>query len=146
MKKDIEDYITEGIAGPLETKPDERREYLGTIRERVIIALKQGQVREKNLYITDLEKIMKQYPTAKMFLNGNMEYRALSPFVKLASDLNIPYTLSVNGEYNSDFGLVLATDHAIDLEDISLSVNKKENEYEDDDDDSPLKRFFDKLF
>ncbi|KAA0549933.1 DUF1694 domain-containing protein [Bacillus sp. BGMRC 2118] len=146
--KDIDDYITEGITGPLETKPDERRKYLGTIRERVIVALNQGQVREDTRYITELKKVMKQYPNAKLFLNGNMEYRALSPFVKLATTLKIPYTLSVNGEYNSEFGLVFASNTAIEKEDIRLSLSQKDNDSVegDEDDESPLKKFFDKLF
>lgn len=147
MGKDIEDYLTEGMVGPLETKPDERRKYLGTIRERVIVALTHGQVREKGPYIDELKKIMKEHSKAKMFLNGNIEYRSLSPYVKLATKLNMPYTITMNGDYNSDLGLVLAYDHAIDKENIMLTI---ENQSEEDDDDeqeeSGIKKFLDKLF
>ena len=59
MSKNIDDYIQQGIYGPRETKPDERRKFLGTIRERIVIALTQEQVREKGIY-TQVEEAIKE--------------------------------------------------------------------------------------
>lgn len=145
LGKDMEDYLIEGMVGSLETKPDERRKYLGTIRERVIVALTHGQVREKGPYIDELQKIMKEHSKAKMFLNGSIEYQSLSPYVKLATKQNLPYTITMNGDYNSDLGLVLAYDHAIDKENIMLTINN-EPDLEDEQEESGIKKFFDKLF
>ncbi len=50
-KSDVEDYLTQGIHGAKETNPDERRKFLGTLRERVEIALIQGQVMEESIYL-----------------------------------------------------------------------------------------------
>ncbi|WP_316252510.1 DUF1694 domain-containing protein [Bacillus aquiflavi] len=47
VKPTVDDYLQKGIYGQKEIKPDERRKFLGTLRERVIVALKQSQVREK---------------------------------------------------------------------------------------------------
>ena len=51
MKKpNVEEVLQQGIHGPLETKPDERRKFLGTLRERIIVSLKKSQVAEADIY------------------------------------------------------------------------------------------------
>ncbi|MDO7488647.1 DUF1694 domain-containing protein [Peribacillus frigoritolerans] len=45
----VEDYLEQGIHGPKEIKPGERREFLGTLRERVVIVLKKKSL--KRMYI-----------------------------------------------------------------------------------------------
>ncbi len=42
--KTVDLYLQQGMYGPLQTKPDERHLFLGSPRERVIIALTKGQV------------------------------------------------------------------------------------------------------
>lgn len=113
----VEDYLKEGIYGQKEIKPDERRKFLGTLRERVVIALTQAQVRETGTY-SQVEEQMKEYPNAQVFLNGNMNYQYLSKYTKICSKYDIEYTMVTNKEYNSELGLVLAVDEAIDKEDI----------------------------
>jgi uncharacterized protein YueI len=145
MGKDLDDYLQEGLLGPLENKPDERRKYLGTLRERVIVALTHAQVRELDLYKDEIEKVMKENPETNLFLNANIDYLTLSEYIKIADQLNIPYTMTVNTEYNSEFGLVLAYDYAIDKEEIMLHVNGEKKDSEENK-DKGLKRFLDKLF
>lgn len=124
MKKpNVEEVLQQGIHGPLETKPDERRKYLGTLRERIILALKKSQVAEATIY-PQVEREMRQNPQANLFLNGNMDYTALSKYVKLAAKHNIEHTIVTNKEHDTDVGLLLAMDHAIDKEEIYIT--KKE--------------------
>lgn len=144
MGKEIDDYIKEGIYGTPETKPDERRKYLGTIRERVIVALTHKQVRESGRNKNELLKIIREHPKAKMFLNGNIEYRALSPYIKVAKEQHIPYSLTMNGDYNSDIGLLLAYDDAIDKEDIRLPVSEEKDE--ETHEESGIRKLFDQWF
>ncbi|KUP09245.1 hypothetical protein Q75_01030 [Bacillus coahuilensis p1.1.43] len=125
MKKTVDDYLQEGIYGAKETKPDERRYFLSTLRERVVIALKQHQVREKGIY-KEVEESMKKHPRTHLYLNGNMNYTFLSDYVKKATQLSIPYTMVTNKEYNSELGLVLAYDYAINKE--SIYIEHKEME------------------
>ncbi|MEM5596765.1 DUF1694 domain-containing protein [Niallia circulans] len=42
----LDEYMQKGMYGAKETKPEERRKFLSTLRERVVIALKQSQVME----------------------------------------------------------------------------------------------------
>ncbi|CAH0309423.1 YueI family protein [Peribacillus simplex] len=115
----VEDYLEQGIYGPKEIKPGERREFLGTLRERVVIVLKKSQVFETNVY-PEIEQMMKQYPRSNLFLNGQMDYQYLGKYIKLAISHNIPYKIVLNKEHNSDLGLVLAENNAINKEEIYI--------------------------
>jgi uncharacterized protein YueI len=119
-RKTVEDVLQQGIYGPLETKPEERRKYLGTLRERIIVALTKNQVAETNIY-PQVEQSMKEYPQAQLLLNGNMAYEELSKYVKLAAKNKIEHKLVTNKEHGTDIGLVLAMNTAIDKKEIYVS-------------------------
>ena len=119
-RKTVEDVLQQGIYGPLETKPEERRKYLGTLRERIIVALTKNQVAETKIY-PQVEQSMKEYPQAQLLLNGNMAYEELSKYVKLASKNKIEHKLVTNKEHDTGIGLVLAMNYAIDKAEISIS-------------------------
>lgn len=115
----VEDYLEQGIHGPKEIKAGERREFLGTLRERVVIVLKRSQVFETNVY-PEIEQMMKQYPHSNLFLNGQMDYQYLGKYIKLAMSHDIPYKIVLNKDHNSDLGLVLAENNAINKEEIHI--------------------------
>lgn len=119
-KTTVDEVLQQGIYGPLETKPDERRKFLGTLRERIVVALTKSQVAEKAVY-PQVEQLMKEKPQSHLFLNGNMKYEDLSKYVKLATKYKIEHTLVTNKEHDSEIGLVLAMDHAIDKEEIYIT-------------------------
>ncbi len=116
----MDDILQQGIHGAKEIKPEERKKFLGTIRERVEFALTQSQVRENKVY-QEIQDICKKHNGVHMYLNGHVDYRFLSKYVKLAGANNIEYTIVTNKDHNSDLGLVLAFDHAIDKDDIFVS-------------------------
>lgn len=117
MSGNIDDYIQQGIYGTRQTKPDERRKFLGTIRERIVIALTKEQVREKGIY-KQVEDAIKENREARLYLNGNIHYGVLSKYTKVASRYNVNYTFVTNKNHDSDIGLLLAYDHAINKEEI----------------------------
>ena len=123
VKKTVDDVLKEGIYGPKETKPDERRKYLGTLRERVVIALTTGETMGSDTVQPEVKRLMAENKEAHLFLNGNVPYTALSKYIKEAMDLKMDYTIVTNKEHQSEFGLVLAHSYAINKEDIRL--NKK---------------------
>ena len=124
-KKTVDDILQEGIHGPKEIKPAERKEFLGTIRERVVVALTQGQVIQKNIPNKFIE-ILKNNTGAQLYLNGHISYSHLSKFVKAADKYGVKFKIVTNKDYNSPHGLVLAYDHAIDKENITLDEQIKE--------------------
>lgn len=122
-KKTIDDIIEQGIYGAKEINPDERRKFLGTLRERIVIALTSPQVRADQVQ-SEVTDIIRNNKEAQLYLNGNIDYAYLSKYIKVAQANNVSYTIVTNKEYNSEIGLVLAYDYAIDKEEIYLSENK----------------------
>jgi uncharacterized protein YueI len=115
----IDDYLQQGIHGAKETKPDERRRFLSTLRERVVVALTQEQVRDKSVY-PEVEALMHDHNKAHLFLNGNLSYPFLSKYIAVAKKLSVEFTIVTNKEHDSDLGLVLALEDAIDKEEIFI--------------------------
>jgi uncharacterized protein YueI len=120
-KPTVEEVLQQGIYGALETKPEERRKFLGTLRERIIVALYKTQVREPKVY-PQVERYMKEYNKAQLFLNGSMDYGELSKYVKIAQKYKINYKIVTNKEHDTDIGLVLALENAIDKEEIFINM------------------------
>ncbi|MFB5661923.1 YueI family protein [Alteribacillus sp. HJP-4] len=123
--KNVNDYLEEGIYGKKETRPDEKQRFLGTYRERVIIALTKKQVLEKGIY-PEVEEAMKAHPGATLLINGKLAYATLSPYTKLASHHSIHARRVSNMNRKTDIGLVLDAGRAVEHKEIF--VEKKEPE------------------
>lgn len=121
MSNNVDDYIQQGIHGPKEIKAEERLLFLGTIRERVVIALTTKQVRQAGICQQTVQA-MKQNKEARLYLNGHIQYSVLSKYVKIATTNDIDYTIVTNQEHHSDLGLVLAYSYAIDKENIYVET------------------------
>jgi uncharacterized protein YueI len=145
MPQNVDDYVKQGMYGQKQTKPDERRKFLGTIRERIVVALTQPQVRREGT-ILEAEAALKENPSAHLYLNGNMNYSYLSKYIKLASRYGVEYTIVTNKEHNSEIGLILAYDHAIDKEEIYISSDKAGKESPEKKEKKGVAGFFQKLF
>ncbi|PQD97134.1 DUF1694 domain-containing protein [Pradoshia eiseniae] len=126
-KKTVDDYLQEGIHGAKEIKTEERREFLGSLRERVVVALGQKTVFE-NKIPSAFEDILKNNTGAVLYLNGHIDYSYLSKYVKLAESHKIQFKIVLNKDYNSPHGAVLAYGYAINKEDISLPDPTKNTE------------------
>ena len=143
-RTNVDDYLQQGMYGQKQTKPDERRKFLGTIRERIVLAMTQSQVR-KDRVLPQAEAAMKENKEAHLFLNGNMSYSYLSKYIKLAGKYGIHYTMVTNKEHNSDIGLVLAYSYAIDKEEIYINENAEKKPLVKEA-NTKKKSFFSKLF
>ncbi|HLS08489.1 YueI family protein [Lentibacillus sp.] len=143
-KKSVDDYLTEGIYGSRQTKRSERKRFLGTIRERIVIALTKGQVMsDKGL--ASLEEAMKVNKNAKLLMNGDVSHKFLKEEKALANKYNIAYTEVTNEEADTDIGAVLAYDYAIDKEHIFIDDEGEKTEENTGADESffgKVKRWF----
>ncbi|OZU88909.1 hypothetical protein CIL03_07765 [Virgibacillus indicus] len=127
-KKSVDDYLTEGIYGTRRPKEAEREQFLGTLRERIVLALTKGQVMsDKGL--NALEEAMKKNKGAELLINGQVAYKFLKEEKALAKKYNIAYTTITDNENETDIGAVLTYDHAIDKEEIFMKEQETE-EYE----------------
>ncbi|MDQ0272921.1 YueI family protein [Cytobacillus purgationiresistens] len=123
MAEKIDEYLKQGMYGQKQTKPDERRRFLGTLRERTVIALKQPQVRKPGI-IAEVESALQDHSKARLYLNGHMSYQDLSKYIKVATSNHVDYTIVTNKDFNSELGLVLAYDYAIDHEEIYVTIEE----------------------
>lgn len=117
-KKQIEDVIQHGIYGTPETKPDERKVFLNTLRERVDIVLTLSQVKSRKVYPA-VDKKMKHPENRRLLLNGQLDYSYLSRYIKLAGKSGMPFTI-VHNENDSIMGLIISADDAIEKADILI--------------------------
>ncbi|RBW68163.1 YueI family protein [Bacillus taeanensis] len=126
-KKNVDDYVQKGLYGVQDTKPEERKQFLGTLRERVVVALTQSQVRKTGT-VKEVEELMKENPKARLYLNGNMNYTYLCDYMKLADTHHISYRMVTDKENETDLGLVLAYDTAIDKEHIYIEDKEEKRD------------------
>ncbi|WP_157842996.1 YueI family protein [Bacillus sp. FJAT-44742] len=138
--RDVNDYIQEGIHGSRRVNPDEQRRFLGTFRERVLIALTKEQVMKKGTY-PEVEEMIKKYPDAHLLVNGLIGHKAVSEYTRLASENGIHAQRVTDHDSNTDIGLLLASDIAVDNEEIFIEDEKSE---EQETDKKPS--FFQRLF
>lgn len=117
--KNVDDYLTEGIYGTRLPKDAERKQFLGTLRERIVIALTIGQVMTDK-GVEKLEEAMKENPNTTLLINGQVSYRFLKEEKDLAKKYNITYTTITNEESDTEIGAVLTYDYAIDKEEIFI--------------------------
>lgn len=119
-KKNVDDYLQEGMYGTRLPKEAERKHFLGTLRERVILALTIGEVMSDR-GLEKLEIEMKKHPNSTLLMNGSVAYKFLKQERDLADKYKISHTTISNQEHQTEIGAVLTYDHAIDKEDIYLS-------------------------
>lgn len=128
--KDVQDYLTEGMYGTRLPKEEERKKYLGTLRERIVLALTIGQVMSDK-GIKALETAMEENKDTKLILNGRVSNRFLAEEKALANKFNIPYTIITDEDSDTNIGAVLTYDHAIDKTDIFIK-EEEDNEVKEE--------------
>ncbi|WP_440896898.1 YueI family protein [Amphibacillus sp. Q70] len=143
MGKNIDDYLNEGIHGTRQTNPDERRKFLGSLRERAAFVLTSEQITNK-IGLNDLNQKLAEHPDAQLLLNGLVPFEKLNPYRHLAIKHDISYTIIDEKNNTSAYGLVLCYDHAVDIEEIHF----KEKQPDDDDNQQEEQKpsFWKKLF
>lgn len=144
-KKNVDDYLTEGIYGTRRPKEAERQRFLGTLRERIVIALTIGQVMTDS-GISKLEEAMQaHHKDTQLLINGSVSYRFLAEEKALANKYKIPYTVISNEEVETDIGAVLTYNYAVNKDSIFIEEESEEEITEPEKKDSffaKLKKWF----
>ncbi|WP_347861059.1 YueI family protein [Salimicrobium sp. PL1-032A] len=124
MNNDVEEYLKEGIYGAKQTKPGERRRYLGTLRERIVLMLSKGQVMQQQ-GMDELVEEMKEHPEAELLMNGKISNRFRKKYAQLADQHHIHATSVLDQEKETDVGVLLVVDYAIEKETIEVDTTEK---------------------
>lgn len=120
QKKNVDDYLSEGIYGTRRPLEAERRKYLGTLRERIVIALTIGQVMTDSALEQLDEAIKNNQDNTQLLINGKISYRFTTGEKALANKHDIPYTIITQDGLDTDIGAVLTYDYAINKESIFI--------------------------
>ncbi|KXZ17793.1 YueI family protein [Bacillus nakamurai] len=115
--KTVDLYLQQGMYGPFQTKPDERHLFLGSLRERVIIALTKGQMLQKSPY-EEVKQALKSRTKAVLYINGKLPYHAYSPYMKLAAAAGVRSSVISDLQFETPLGLVFAADNAVNHDSI----------------------------
>ncbi|WP_161993110.1 YueI family protein [Sediminibacillus terrae] len=130
-KENIDNYLEEGMYGAKQTKPAERKRYLGTLRERILLALDKSQVMQQEGF-EELAAEMKANPEAKLLLNGKINSRFFKEYKKIARQHNIRYTAVTNKQAETDIGAILTSQSAVDRETIFIEKEEARTSIETD--------------
>lgn len=118
-KTELERTISVGIQGPPELKPEEKIYYLGEFRERILISLTKAQVMQSNIFPEIIEALKDQRSTI-MLIRGDIDYRFRDKYQKITIQNGKHYTVVHEPNLKGDLGLVIASDRAVDVGNISI--------------------------
>ncbi|PWF99551.1 YueI family protein [Levilactobacillus bambusae] len=121
-KDSMDQHLQAGMYGTPKINPDEQRHYLGTFRERVSLAMTVGQVITHD-YLNDYRNEITAHPEETVILNGHIDQNNLVPYMKIASQSNVKFTIvsdDIYGHAADDIGLVVASNHAINVHPINV--------------------------
>lgn len=116
---ELEQRLIIGMHGAPELKRGERLLYLGEFRERILKVLRKDQV-DDSLPYPEIEDALKDLRSSRLLLNGDLAYDFRAKYIKLARKYNKPYTVINDPDIKGETGLVVISDHAVDVEKIEV--------------------------
>jgi uncharacterized protein YueI len=126
MSDEVNEHLQNEIHGKKLPNEAERRLYLDTYRERVILALTKKQVMEKGIR-QEVLNAMHDQKAKEVLVDGHLSLEALRPYRKAAETRRMSYRRVTLDEPEDSYGLVVASDTAIDREDV-LAEDEPETE------------------
>lgn len=124
--KNVQDYLEKGLYGTPQIKPDEKRRYLGTYRERVIFAINLTELSNKNFHIL-ATKYFKEFPGGTLLVDANIPSSYQQEILKLTKKTKQAFKL-VNSDKkavdSTDIVCVYALDYAVNRDSITLDYDK----------------------
>ena len=120
--RETQDYLSKGIYGNKKTNPDERNKYFGSLRERVYLSMTTEQLISDD-YIAALEKEMQLHPNQQLLLNGQIDMKLLSPYIKLSQKNDCSFRIvSDEGAQRSPLGLIYVSSTAVNEGVVDVSI------------------------
>lgn len=102
------------------TKQDERRHYLGELRERVLRALDLKQVKSEKVYPEILAAI-KDPRASHVLIHQSIPIKLGSRYEKPARERGLRATYVNDPAFRGSIGLVVAAKDAVDVQDIAVA-------------------------
>lgn len=91
VNKDPNDYLQKGQYGTKQTLPDERRKFLGSLRERAYLVVSLEQVETKHAEQAFAAEF-KRHPDGSLLLNGSYDMSSYTHLIQLSKRAEITFT------------------------------------------------------
>lgn len=123
---ELQTHLNTSIYGPPQTNPDERRRYLGSLRERVLVRVTNSQI-EAPAALAAVKSALTAHagdPAYKLLLNGKLNPALTAPYMAAANEHNCQFTLVADDTADLDAGgsgALMVADHAINTQDIGVA-------------------------
>lgn len=119
---DVNERLTNAMHGTPETLPDQRRHYLGSLRERVVLAIKIKELQDERT-LPLFKKHLQDYKNKTALVNGKVTRQLISPYMQTLAQANFPFTLVNKPEtpYDAEaMALLIVADKAVDQKEIDI--------------------------
>ena len=120
--QDVNDRLNNAMYGTPQTLPDQRRQYLGSLRERVLLAIRVKDLDNPRTF--DLfKKHLADFPDRSALVNGKIDHQKMGPYLKLLAQEDFPFTLVNKPETPSEddsFALLIIAQQAVDQKVVDL--------------------------
>ncbi|MEW4353489.1 DUF1694 domain-containing protein [Streptococcus pneumoniae] len=145
---DLQELIQQKASGGLKVKPDEQRKFLQTFEERVIVdaTLEESQSPLlKEHFAQMLEAIRADYHPIFVKISPLLETKDQLFYLKTGQDLECEATI-VSEDGQSPFGLVIHTDHPVEIDEKDMMVRYASLFISKEDKTDKKRSFWQKLF
>lgn len=121
---DVQDYLEKGMYGAPQLKPEEKRQYLGTFRERIFLTMTIAEMADKK-NITHFKQELTDNPQQQVLINAAVDFPIQNDYMIAAQKAKCPFKIVDTENQNSPeaIGLVYASETAVNLE--TVDVTKK---------------------
>ncbi|SEK31303.1 Uncharacterized protein YueI [Carnobacterium iners] len=142
----MQNYLSKGMYGAHQTKPDERQKYLGSLRERIYLSITIEQLSSTD-YSKEVKKEITQHPKNTLLFNGSVDIKDLDSYIKLSNQLDCSFRIVTdeNAE-KSNIGLVYVAPQAVNIEIINVVEKYPNSDKKLEKEVTKKKSFFKKFF
>lgn len=119
---DVNERLTNAMHGTPQTLPDQRRHYLGSLRERVVLAIKIKELQDERT-LRLFKQHLQDYDGKTALVNGKVTRQLISPYMQTLAQANFPFTLVNKPEtpYDAEaIALLIVADKAVDQKEIDI--------------------------
>lgn len=121
-KKEVQDYLEKGLYGSPQIKPDEKRKYLGTFRERIYLSMTIAEM-DNPRNLTYFKEELATHPNHQVLINAAVASTIQNSYMIATQKANESFKI-VDTENQSEpdaIGLVYAAETAVNIEPISVT-------------------------
>lgn len=117
QKGKLEQTLLTGMHGTPQLKKAERQQFLGQFRERVMKVLTFSQIKEKGTY-QEVQDSIRDPRAHKLIVSSLADLETAREYIRLARQENMKFTVTNSPEFKGDIALVVASNNAVDEENI----------------------------